>query len=56
MASNPFNIQMLSPRTAELLVLLKQEVQNPPELAALVGSSFNDGVAFALKTMQKMKK
>lgn len=54
MSENPFNIQMLSQKTAQLSLILKEEVERPEELAALMASCFNDGVAFALKIKAQM--
>ncbi len=45
------SLEMMSQRTAELLLLLHDDGVDREELKALVGSAFQDGVAFTLQNL-----
>ena len=44
---------LMSQRTAELMLLLYDDGVNREELKALVGSAFKDGIEFTMKRMNE---
>ena len=48
------SLEMMSQRTAELLLLLHDDGVDREELKALVGSAFQDGIAYTLKNLDDL--